>query len=141
MDVHKRYGVDASLLGSEFDIIPGTANTQPHLALRYNTGKAPLSMIMEAKEALSGCAGVLQFGAKKYGRGNWHKGLPPTEVCDSMLRHLSSYLSGEDADPESGCPHVDHILTNAIFLAQGFRTHPELDDRSKELIVENPSHT
>ena len=123
MDVLERYTKDAEL------------------ALRYNTGKAPLSMIMEAKEALSGCAGVLQFGAKKYGRGNWHKGLPHTEVCDSMLRHLSSYLSGEDLDPESGCPHVDHILTNAIFLAQGFRTHPELDDRSKELIVENPSHT
>ena len=134
MDVHKRYKLDVQG-------IPYHDEHNPGLALRYNIGKAPLSMIMEAKEALSGCAGVLQFGAKKYGRGNWHKGLPHTEVCDSMLRHLSSYLSGEDLDPESGCPHVDHILTNAIFLAQGVRTHPELDDRSKELIVENPSHT
>lgn len=105
------------------------------LALRYNKGKAPLSMIMEAKEALAGCAGVLEFGASKYNRGNWHKGLPHTEVCDSMLRHISSYLSGENVDAESGKPHVDHILTNALFLAQGFRTHPELDDRSKELIT------
>jgi hypothetical protein len=103
------------------------------LAARFNTGKAPLSMILEAREGLQGMAGVLAFGANKYARGNWHKGLKHTEICDSMLRHISAYLSGEDVDPESGCPHVDHIFTNAMFLAEGFRTHPELDDRSKEL--------
>lgn len=116
------------------------------LASRYNAGKSPLSMILEARHALEGMAGVLEFGAKKYARGNWHKGLPHADICDSMLRHISAYLSGEDIDPESGKPHVDHIFTNAMFLAEGYRTHPELDNRSEELKrakehTGNPGHT
>lgn len=103
------------------------------LADRHNTGKSQLSMILEARHALAGLAGVLEFGAAKYARGNWHKGLPHADICDSMLRHISAYLSGEDLDPESGKPHVDHIFCNAMFLAEGYRTHPELDNRSEEL--------
>lgn len=103
------------------------------LASRHNTGKAQLSMILEARHALEGMAAVLEFGAKKYARGNWHKGLPHADICDSLLRHISRYLEGEDIDEESGKPHVDHIFCNAMFLAQGFRTHPELDNRSEEL--------
>lgn len=103
------------------------------LGSRFNNGKSPLSMVLEANKAIHGCADVLSFGAKKYARGNWHKGLSHTEICDSMLRHLSSYLSGQDKDEESGLRHVDHVLCNAIFLSQLTHTKPELDDRSEEL--------
>ena len=98
---------------------------------RYNEGKTQLSMILEARNALNGCAKVLEFGKAKYDRGNWRNGLNHTETCDSLLRHLSAYLSGEDLDPESELPHVDHVLCNALFLAEMLRTHSELDDRSK----------
>ena len=98
---------------------------------RHNQGKAPISMVLEARHALEGCAQVLAFGAEKYDRGNWRNGLKHTEITDSMMRHLSAYLAGEDVDPESGLPHVDHVLCNAVFLAETTRTHPQLDDRSK----------
>lgn len=126
MNVNDRYVVDASLIVEEEPIFPS-------LASRHNSGKAQLSMILEARHAMEGMAGVLTFGAKKYDRGNWHKGLPHADICDSMLRHISAYLAGEDVDSESGLPHVDHILTNAMFLAEGYRTHPELDNRSQEV--------
>lgn len=86
-------------------------------ALRYNEGKSPLSMITEARYALEGCASVLDFGAKKYARGNWLNGLDDTNCIDSLLRHLVKYQSGETIDPESGCHHLDHVLCNALFLA------------------------
>ena len=98
---------------------------------RYNKGKPALSMVLEAKHAMKGVAEVLGFGAYKYSRGNWREGLSHTEICDSMLRHIASYLSGEDNDLESGLPHVNHILCNALFLAEMVVTYPSKDDRSK----------
>lgn len=97
---------------------------------RYNKGKAPVSIVLEAKHAIKGCADILAFGAQKYDRGNWRKGLKHTEICDSLLRHLSAYLAGEDLDEESGLPHVNHVLCNALFLAETVVVHPDLDDRS-----------
>lgn len=99
-------------------------------AARYNAGKPRLSMIDEAAHALIGVAEVLEFGARKYARSNWQKGLPFTEVLDSMRRHQIAWLNGEDLDPESGLPHVDHILCNALFLASLTRSKPEFDDRT-----------
>ena len=86
-------------------------------ALRYNSGKPQLSIITEANYALAGLAEVLEYGANKYARGNWLKGLTDVNCIDSLLRHLVKYQSGELIDPESGCHHLDHVLANALFLA------------------------
>lgn len=100
-----------------------------NVAERKNAGKAKLSFILEARHALEGLARVLEKGAIKYARSNWRKGLKFTEQVDSLSRHLAAFTSGEDNDPETGLPHVDHILCNALFLAEHWRTHLELDDR------------
>jgi hypothetical protein len=97
---------------------------------RDNANKAPVSMVLEAPHAIEAIARVLQFGANKYARSNWKKGLPVTEIIDSMLRHQLAYLNGETIDPESGLRHTDHIACNALFLAEMAITREDMDDRS-----------
>jgi hypothetical protein len=100
-------------------------------AMRFNDGKAQLSYILDADIAMEGMSKVFEFGARKYDRGNWKKGLTPNEIIDSLLRHLMSYQSGEVLDPESGLPHVDHVLCNAVFLATfGSRSLEKEDGQS-----------
>jgi hypothetical protein len=50
------------------------------------------------------------------GKDNWKKGMPITQILDSMLRHIAALQSGEWLDPESGLPHIGHIQCNALFL-------------------------
>lgn len=84
---------------------------------RYNSGKPQLSYPLSARFALEGVAQVMEFGAKKYARDNWKKGLPLEATLDSLLRHLTKLLDGETIDEESGCHHLDLLATNALFAA------------------------
>lgn len=100
--------------------------------MRFNDNKPKLSLILEAPEALIGVTRVLEHGMVKYSRGNWHKGLPYTEIIDSTMRHLLAIMRGEDLDNGeggSGLPHVDHLACNAIFLSEMYHTNKTMDDR------------
>lgn len=66
------------------------------------------------------------------GAHNWRKGHDYSRITNSLQRHLNAFQAGEEVDPESGLPHVDHILCNALFLSGAVREHPELDDRYKK---------
>lgn len=97
---------------------------------RHNAGKPMITLVLEAPEAIKGCAKVLEFGMSKYSRGNWKRGLKYTEIADSLSRHLLDFLNGIDNDEaESNLPHVDQILCNALFLSQMFHTRKDMDDR------------
>jgi hypothetical protein len=104
------------------------------LGERYNGGKPALSLLLECPHALSGLASTLEFGMAKYSRGNYLRGLPHTEIVDSLMRHLVDYMGGQELDVDSGLRHVDHVLANALFLAELTARHPQLDDRSEEVL-------
>jgi hypothetical protein len=82
-------------------------------ALRYNTGK-PQWHLVDMK-ALEPMIRVLEYGAKKYSTDNWRKGMPREMVLDCLIRHVAALLDGEENDPESGLPHIGHVMCNAMF--------------------------
>jgi len=100
---------------------------QVQQALRYNQGKPQWSLV--DFESLEGLVQVLEYGAQKYARDNWKKGMPVTQVSESLMRHLFAFLRGEDIDPESGCRHISHVMCNTMFLEYILREKPHYDDR------------
>jgi hypothetical protein len=98
-------------------------------AMRYNEGKPQLSYVMSARYALEGAAKVLEMGGLKYERDNWKKSFPKEALIDSMSRHITKFMDGEELDEESGLPHVDHILCNAIFLSYHFNGRKPKEDK------------
>lgn len=81
--------------------------------------------------ALEGIAKVLAFGARKYAAHNWRGGISYSRLLGGALRHIFAILRGEDVDPESGLPHVDHLGCCWMFLSNMMKTRPDLDDRWK----------
>ena len=82
---------------------------------KFDKGKPRWSLLpfRELKNVVE----ILTFGADKYAKNNWQKVDNATErYSDAALRHLTSWLSGEKKDPESGKSHLAHVVCNILFL-------------------------
>lgn len=97
--------------------------------LKFNKDKAPLHMIPE--DALLGMAYAFAYGAQKYGTHNYRKGIPLSELTDSLRRHTLAFLKGEELDSESNLPHTWHMLANAAMIEYVRIYKPSFDDRFK----------
>lgn len=99
-------------------------------ALKYDEGKAPLSMV--SRELMEAMARVRHFGAQKYKRGNWRRGFLFTRSIDAALRHIAAFNSGEDMDPESKESHIAHAMCCLEHLLHDYIYRKEQnDDREK----------
>lgn len=103
----------------------------PEGGLKYDNDKPRMDLL--DFDALEGLAKVLTFGAKKYAAHNWRNGISYSRLTAAMLRHLAAIQRGEDIDPESGLPHVDHLGCCWMFLSNMNKTRPDLDDRYKDV--------
>jgi len=92
---------------------------------KADAGKPRLSIV--PYEALARRVAVVrEYGNRKYGDSENWKTVEPSRYKDAMLRHLFAWLAdGDSLDGESGLPHFDHFLCNAVFLA-------EFEERRKE---------
>lgn len=95
--------------------------------VKFDGGKPEMDLL--PGEALIDISKGFAFGAKKYGRFNWRKGIAWSRVYSALQRHLSAWNAGEDFDPESGLNHLAHAGCNLMFLLSFLQEHPELDDR------------
>lgn len=83
--------------------------------VKLDTGKVRYDLI--PPEAMKGLAEILTFGAEKYIENGWQT-VPEAKkrYIGALMRHLEAYRSGELIDPESGKPHIYHVLCNAAFI-------------------------
>lgn len=99
---------------------------------RHNIGKPKLSYMLDFPNAMAAHARICEGGAENYDKHNWKKGLPYTEVEDSLLRHQLAFHNCEDNDSESKQLHMGHVMWNAMALIE-FHADPKkskiFDDR------------
>lgn len=59
---------------------------------------------------------IMTFGAFKYERDNWRRGMLWTEIFGGIMRHLSAFMLGQELDPETREPHLAHASCGLMFL-------------------------
>jgi len=84
-------------------------------------------------EPLRKLAEVYTIGARKYADRNWEKGIQWGRIYAAMQRHAWAFWNGERLDPVDGQHHLASVAWCALALMEYERTHPELDDRVKQL--------
>jgi len=95
--------------------------------LRYNSNKPEIHQVPSS--LILGVAEVLKYGEQKYAKGNWKKGMEWSIPYDCLMRHMFSWLAGNETDDESGLSHLYHAAANIAMLIEYKETHKELDDR------------
>ena len=82
---------------------------------KFDSDKVDLTLLPAS--FLRGTAEVLQFGASKYDRFNYLD-LPGAgqRYAAALLRHITSWMGGEDHDPETGLHHLAHASANLAIL-------------------------
>ncbi len=97
------------------------------VGVKHDDGKPPIALI--DSEMIEGVAAVMGFGAKKYAAHNWRKGLQVSRCLSAALRHIFAFVRGEDLDPESGLPHIDHAICSLQFARYMWKHREDMDDR------------
>lgn len=99
-------------------------------ALTYDNGKLPLANLPWA--AVREMSAVQAYGHEKYKDfNNYRKGMEVTRNLSCSLRHIMSYIDGEDLDPESNRSHLAHAMCRLAFVLQNIHEGTAIDDRYK----------
>lgn len=94
----------------------------------YGRAKPSLALIPSA--AMVEEAGVYALGAAKYGAFNWRKdAVESMTYAHAALRHLFSWIDGEETDAESGRSHLAHARACLGILIDAKETNQLIDDR------------
>ncbi len=79
---------------------------------KKNEAKPELGLVYHS--AMIAIAKVRRFGIDKHGNSEDWRTTKEWQHQDAMLRHLFAYIEGEELDPESGLPHLAHLMTTAM---------------------------
>jgi len=85
-------------------------------------------------EPLKELAKVYTIGAGIYDDRNWEQGIKWGRIYAALQRHVNAFWGGEQCDQKDGQHHLASVAWCAFALMEYERTHPELDDRIKNVI-------
>lgn len=88
----------------------------PPQGLKYDGGKLDWSHI--PWDALAEVIKVYEMGAKKYGRGNYLRGINYNRLFRAGIEHARKWWQLEDLDEESGLNHLAHACWNFMTLLE-----------------------
>ena len=125
---------DGSFTATPLEGIGDVNSTVKGSGARYNSNKPDMSLI--PLWTLEDEARVWDYGTKKYNAWNWAKGMPWSVPYACAMRHLAAWQRGEEIDPESGQPHLAHVMCNIRMLTLYAKTYPEGDDRPPKEYME-----
>lgn len=92
--------------------------------------KPPLSLVPPSSIIYQAMA--MADGARKYGPYNWRENKVLVMIyLDAAMRHLQSYLDGEDYAQDSGHPHLAHALASIGIIVDALTTGNLIDNRPK----------
>ncbi len=110
-----------------FELVTTGGYNAPGQGIKHDQGKAQWHLV--PLHYLEGMVKVMMAGATKYSPHNWRAGMPHSQPYNALQRHLAAYQSGQDNDPETGLPHLDHALCCLLFLKAFTVDYPDKDDR------------
>lgn len=107
-------------------------------AKKYDKGKVRMDLV--PLSTIKDVAAILTMGAEKYSENSWQE-LPDfwKRYKAALLRHLTAIDEGELIDSESGLPHIDHVLCNAMFLSWGYHHGKAISINTKDIENERNS--
>jgi hypothetical protein len=95
----------------------------------FGDNKIPLHLWPDTATLLGALA--LLHGALKYGRANWRPmGVKASTYYSAGRRHFAAWFEGEDLDPDSGLPHLAHVLACVAIVIDAGATGNLVDDRA-----------
>jgi len=98
-------------------------------SLRYNKGKPEFSHL--SPDFIMGMTTLMTKSAEKYSRQNWICKQDLRTASDSLFRHFTSFISGQDNDEDgSEMSHLLHIAVNAMIMWENYKQFgDEVDNR------------
>lgn len=96
-------------------------------AVKFDDSKSSFDLI--PPHALEELAKVYTFGATKYARRNWEKGMNWCRIFAAIMRHSWAWMRGEDMDKETGLHHMAHAAFGCFALVEYHYAQAGKDDR------------
>lgn len=85
--------------------------------------------LLAMKSSWGAAVDTFDFGAKKYAKWNWAKGMEFSIPTACILRHTQRIVDGQEIDEDSGTTHKGCITCNLHMLEWYTGRYPQLDDR------------